>query len=200
MGQRQSGSGAERVTRRQAAGENTLRLSGRKQLVPQFVDMLGGDKQLKTEFTGIAGARHHQRRAVEQGHRFGGQELRIERTFEGEVDHLLENLLRIGQDPGENPGRGRSLEIHFADLVRMIVDHRSGLAGLFLPQVRGNRSAHGGIDHDHIVLTGALIDNGVVDHPGLGVEKHPIDAATGNQRPFLGADAPLQVLGKRALQ
>ena len=43
-------------------------------------------------------------------------------------------------------------------------------AFLFLPQVRGNRSAHGGVDYDHIVVDGALIDNGVVDHPAVLVE------------------------------
>ena len=162
--------------------------------------MLRGDKQFKTEFTGIAGARNHQRGAILERDRLSRQELRIKRTFEREIDHLLKHPVCIVENAAKYPGGGRPLDIHLANRIGMIFDISAIQPSGLLPKMSGNRPAHGGVDHNHIIGGTALVDNGIVDHSGVWIEKNAVHATASLQGQLLRADAALKILGKTALQ
>ena len=163
--------------------------------------MFGCNKQFKAKFAGIPGTRDHDRRTVLQDDRSRWQQFRVEGSFEGEVDHLLENRDRVLENPSKDARRERSLDIHLADRIGMILDFGTGLLPCLLPlQVCGDGATHGCVDHDHIVCFAALIDNGIINDPGSRIEKNTINAAAWNQRRFLGTDTSLQIFGQTTLQ
>jgi len=83
-------------------------------------------------------------------------------ALEGEVGHAGKDRLGISQEPTEDFGRRRPLNVHLAQPVGQVGDHGVPAAEI-LQQVVGYSPAHAGVDYDHVAVRFHEEDNRIVD-------------------------------------
>ena len=117
MRQRQHGAGPQRVSGRQAAGDEAEVLAGVHQQFPDPDVVLALDEDLEPDLAGVAGSREQQGRPVQELRVAGERRRRVEVALEREVRQLVERGVRRLQDLLHDPDRRRSLDVDLPELV-----------------------------------------------------------------------------------
>ncbi len=119
-------------------------------------------------------------------------------ALEAEVGQAVQNSGRIRQDFGQDFGGQGPLKIDFAKPIRPIGEGRLTIVRVF-GQMAGDGRTHSGVDHCHVSVVSALVDDGIVDDLSGFVQKGAVDTASGRQRRLGRTDAGRQVLRERFL-
>ena len=120
--------------------------------------------------------------------------------FERKIGHAGKHPFRIGQDPGEDLGCRRSLNVHFGPGGRLRSATAASRPSRFCCRWSATAAPMPALTHHQIAVRRNKEDDGVVDGLTVVVQKGAIDAAARGEGLSGRPHAGVQIVGKAVLE